>query len=147
LFRSISIICFAFTGCSRPVTFQEDTAIWVIAPPQSSPPRAAVGQDAIVVWGNLEFGENATISPASFDVLNEVASLSRRNPGVKKIVVEKLKLSQPQTTAVLAYLVQHGVANDVAISCALDPVQGVAPPSAAVQPTSDNDDEVSTHAD
>jgi hypothetical protein len=147
LFRTLWIICVALAGCSRPVTFQEDTAIWVIAPSQSSQPRAAVGADAIVVWGNVEFGENATISPTSFDLLNEVASLSRQNPRVKKIVVEKLKFSQPQATAVLAYLVQHGVANDVAITCAPDQARAIPPASPAVPPTTDSDDEAGTHAD
>jgi outer membrane protein OmpA-like peptidoglycan-associated protein len=145
LFRTISIISLALVGCSRPVTFQEDTAIWVIAPSQPSP-GAAVGADAIVVWGNVEFDDNATISPASFAVLNEVASLGRQNPRVKQIVVEKVRLSQPQAAAVLAYLVERGVANDVAISCAPDQGRAMTPASPPAPTTTDHHDEVSTHA-
>jgi outer membrane protein OmpA-like peptidoglycan-associated protein len=147
VFRALAIICFVFAGCSRPVTFQEDNAIWIIAPPLPSAPRAAVQDDAIVVWGNIQFDENATISPTSFDVLNEVASLSKTNPGIKRIVVEKSELSASCAKALLAYLVRQGVASDVAISQAPDQSQAMTPAAPATQPARNDNDKATAHDD
>jgi len=101
-------------ACSRSVTFAVDTPITTIAP-AALPPRAVVQDDAIVVWANITFVDDARIAPASFDVLDEVASLSKRHPTIKTIIVEKLQLSAARTKTLMAYLVGQGVARDVAI--------------------------------
>lgn len=144
MFRTFSITCFVFAGCSRPVTFQEDNAIWIIASPLPSP-RATVHGDAIVVWGNIQFDENATISPTSFDVLNEVASLSKTNPEIKRIVVEKSELSASCAQALLAYLVEKGVASDVVISKVPDQSQAMTPAASATQPARNDDGRTTAH--
>lgn len=112
LFRAVAVC--AIAGCTRPIAFEGDVPIAVIAQPH--PVRAAVVKgDAIVVLEKIQFGTDEAVAPASFRVLDEVAALSQRNPAIKTIVIASDELSPPRTESVFAYLAKRGVPDDVEV--------------------------------
>jgi len=122
----IGLICaLACLSCSKRVMFEEDTPITVIGPPLPISP--IVRDDTLILRGPIEFAADATISPSSYELLNQAAAMSKNHPEVKTIVIEGAELSADQESAVLAYLVDLGIAKDVEISYPPDDRQVMAP--------------------
>lgn len=120
-------------ACAKPVVFQGDRTIAITgqppapAPVAQDPPRVEVRDNKIAIAEKIQFAyDKATILPVSFDLLNEVAAVIKKNPHIKKIQVEghasadgearhNQKLSEERAGAVVAYLVEHGVAKELLI--------------------------------
>jgi hypothetical protein len=119
-----AVVCLS---CSRAVTFEETTPITVIGP--ATPVAPVVEHDAIVVREKIEFAPDGTVSPDSYELLEQVAATSTRNPEVKIIVIASVALSAAQEDALVAYLSQRGVAKDIEIMNEPDARQILAPTS------------------
>jgi len=90
-------------------------------PPPPEPKRVEVQQDQIVIREKIQFETNkAVIKPESFDLLNEITSVVRDNPQLKKLSIEghtdsdgadkyNQKLSDQRAASVRTYLAEHGV--------------------------------------
>ena len=91
-------------------------------PPKEEPPeRVVVTAKAIEITEKIQFAvDSATIRPASFDLLNEIAKVMIENKHITKVQVEghtdsdggaryNLKLSDRRAKSVVAYLVKAGV--------------------------------------
>jgi hypothetical protein len=107
-------VIIAMTGCGGPIAFKSDDPITVLAPPHPLP-GVVVKDGAIVVLADIEFGPSSEIAPASTSVLDAVVSLSRNNPTIKTIVIERSELSPPCREALLAYLVERGLPTDIEV--------------------------------
>lgn len=86
---------------------------------------AALTDTAIAVSGDIQFdGNKSSIRPESFNLLDQVAKVLKRNPQVKKIEVGghtadvgssaerdafEMQLSRDRAEAVRAYLIEKGV--------------------------------------
>jgi len=124
---------FVAAGCGGNITFQGQKAFAVsgnsapavavaVAPPEK--PKVAVSGNKITIDEKIQFEhDKAIILPASFGLLNEVVKVIKDNTQIKKLLVEghassegdsahNLKLSDDRAKAVMAYLVEHGVAKD-----------------------------------
>ncbi|MFO7561858.1 MAG: OmpA family protein [Enhygromyxa sp.] len=89
--------------------------------PPPEPKRVEVTAAAIVIKEKILFEvDKAVIRPESFDLMNEITSVIKDNPRIKKISIEghtdsdgtaayNRKLSQRRADSVMAYLVEHGV--------------------------------------
>jgi hypothetical protein len=126
--RGIALItAFTCLSCSRHVVFEETTPVTVIGP--ATPIAPVVEEDAIVVREKIEFAPDGSVSPHSYELLEQVAATSTRNPDVKIIVIASVALSAAQEDALLAYLSQRGVAKDIEIMNEPDERQVLAPTS------------------
>lgn len=120
-------------GCAKPVVFEGDTMLKVTGPASAPPvaeeqPRVELRDNAIVIHDKVQFEwDKATILPASFGLLDQVAKVIVDNPHIKKIQVEghasadgnarhNQQLSEQRAASVRTYLVQHGVSAGVLIS-------------------------------
>jgi outer membrane protein OmpA-like peptidoglycan-associated protein len=117
-------------ACSKPVAFKGDTALRIVGQPPAAPvavdpPRVELRDNKIVIHEKVQFAfDKATILPASFGLLDEVAKVIQKNAHIKKIQVEgfasaegdarhNLKLSDDRARSVMTYLTQHGIAKDL----------------------------------
>ena len=90
-------------------------------PPPPEPKRVEVTADKIMISEKIQFDFNqATIKPESNGLLDEITSVIRQNPRLKKISIEghtdsdgadsyNKKLSQGRADAVMHYLTEHGI--------------------------------------
>jgi len=114
------------SGCSGTTAFQGKTALAIVGdPPVVAPPpeqkRVEVTDKAIVINEKVQFEQaKATILPVSYGLLDEVAEVIKKNPQIKKLQVEghasseggaayNMNLSSRRASAVMRYLVDHGV--------------------------------------
>jgi OOP family OmpA-OmpF porin len=86
------------------------------------PPRVEVRDNRIEIHEKIQFDfDRATIKPASFDLMNEIASVIAKNPQLKRIRIEghassegnaghNKTLSDDRARAVMKYLDDHGIA-------------------------------------
>jgi OOP family OmpA-OmpF porin len=93
-------------------------------PPPPQPKRVEVTAAAIVINEKILFEvDKAVIRPESFDLMNEITTVIKDNPRIKKISIEghtdsdgtasyNKKLSQKRSDSVMKYLVEHGVEAD-----------------------------------
>jgi OOP family OmpA-OmpF porin len=117
----------AAAGCGGTITFHGQQAIAVQgsapapAKAETPPSRVKVGKGKIEISEKIQFADNkATILEVSFPLLDEIVSVLKQNPQIKKILIEghasaegdaghNLKLSGERAKAVLTYLEQHGI--------------------------------------
>lgn len=90
-------------------------------PPPPAPKRVEVTADKIVINEKIQFDvDKTTIKPESHGLLDEIVSVIKDNPQIKKIAIEghtdgdgsdkyNLKLSDGRAKAVMEYLTGHGV--------------------------------------
>jgi outer membrane protein OmpA-like peptidoglycan-associated protein len=101
------------------------SAAYTVAPPPPPPPaRVAITEKKLELKDKVFFDTGkTTIKPESFSLLDEVASVMKAHPEVKKVVVEgytdnrgskkvNMKLSKGRAEAVRTYLVDKGVEAD-----------------------------------
>ena len=130
LMKAFTIILVAgLASCSKPVVFQGQSTIPVHGtvaaaepPPPPTPPRVEVRDNKIEIHDKIQFDFNkATIKEASFDLMNEIASVIAKNPQIKRIQIEghassegnaahNKQLSDERAKAVMKYLTEHGIA-------------------------------------
>jgi OOP family OmpA-OmpF porin len=123
-------------GCGGTIAFADAKALVVTgtppppAPPPAPPPppepapapkRVEITADKIVITEKVQFDYNkATIKTDSNSLLDEIASVIKSNPQLRKISIEghtdsdgsdayNLKLSRDRAGSVMRYLVEHGV--------------------------------------
>jgi len=114
-------------GCSQPVVFQGQGTLPVQGTPPARvaevkpPPRVEVRDNKIEIHEKIQFDfDKATIKPASFGLMNEIATLITKNPQIKRLRVEgfassegeaahNLALSDQRAKAVMTYLTEHGI--------------------------------------
>lgn len=130
---ALSMTWLLAAGCSKAVTFQGERTLSVAGTPpapvaQVPPPRVEVRDNKIEIREKVQFEyDKATILPVSFSLLDEVASVIRQHPQLKKIRVEghasaegsarhNQKLSEARAAAVRDYLVGKGIAPALLIS-------------------------------
>jgi OOP family OmpA-OmpF porin len=122
---SVAVIAFIalVAGCGGAVTFQGHSHLEVqgssIA--KADPPRVAVEETRLAIRDKIQFEySKAIISQASFDLMDEIVDVIKRNPQIKKIQIEghasadgdphfNKMLSAERANAVKKYLVDHGV--------------------------------------
>jgi outer membrane protein OmpA-like peptidoglycan-associated protein len=90
-------------------------------PPPPEPKRVEVTADKIVINEKIQFDfDKTTIKPESNSLLDEIVSVIKDNPQIKKIAIEghtdgdgsdkyNLKLSDGRAKSVMEYLTSHGV--------------------------------------
>lgn len=117
----------ALVGCGKPVAFQGESTLKItgqpppaVAEPAPEPPRVELRDNKIVINEKIQFEyDKATILEVSFGLLNEVASVIRQNPHIKKIQIEghasseggadhNRRLSEERARSVMRYLVDRG---------------------------------------
>jgi OOP family OmpA-OmpF porin len=88
------------------------------------PPRVEVRDNKIEIHEKIQFDfDKATIKPASFDLMNEIASVIAKNPQIKRLRIEghassegnpahNRTLSDERAQAVMKYLNDHGIATN-----------------------------------
>jgi outer membrane protein OmpA-like peptidoglycan-associated protein len=88
--------------------------------PPEPPPKVIVKDNKIEITEKIQFEyDKATILPASFGLLEEISSVIKKNPHIKKIAIEghasseggqahNLKLSDDRAKAVMSHLVEKG---------------------------------------
>ncbi|MBL9102238.1 MAG: OmpA family protein [Myxococcales bacterium] len=117
------------TACG-PIVFEDKSALSVVGDPPPLPPRPKVVQEKpkrvvvednkIVINEKIQFDFNkATIKPESDSLMQEIITVIKENPHIKKIAIEghtssegsdkyNLKLSDKRAKAVMEYLVKKG---------------------------------------
>src|SRR5262249_40091732 len=121
-----SLLGIGLSACGNPVAFQGDSTLKIAgtlpapAPAPEPPPRVEVRDNKIVINEKIQFEyDKATIMPVSFSLLNEVASVIKKNPQLKKIQIEghassegeaahNQRLSDDRARSVMRYLVEQG---------------------------------------
>lgn len=113
-------------SCGTTVEFQGKTTLAIAGnapapPPPTPPPRVEVRENKIEIHEKIQFDyDKATIKPASFDLMNEIASVISKNPQIKRIRIEghassegsaahNKKLSDDRAKSVMKYLTEHGI--------------------------------------
>lgn len=126
-------ICALLGACAKPVVFAGDSSFKISGPPPAAPPvveapRVELRDNAIVIHDKVQFEwDKATILPASYGLLDQVAKVITSNPHIKKIQVEghasadgnarhNQELSDQRAASVRKYLVEHGVAATTLVS-------------------------------
>ena len=123
------IVTVGLSSCTRPVVFQGQSTLAVTATPPAAPiaeaktpPRVEVRDNKIEIHEKIQFDfDKATIKPASFDLMNEIASVITKNPQIKRLRIEgyasaegdakhNKTLSDERSKAVMKYLTDHGIA-------------------------------------
>jgi OOP family OmpA-OmpF porin len=115
-------------SCSHAVAFDGESTLPVqghyevaAAPPPPPPPRVEVRNNKIEIREKIQFDvDAATIKPASFDLMNEIADVIKKHPQIKRIRIEgyassegnaehNRKLSDDRAKSVMKYLGEHGI--------------------------------------
>jgi outer membrane protein OmpA-like peptidoglycan-associated protein len=117
-------------SCAKPVVFQGQSTLTVTGTPPpppapvaeaKAPPRVEVRDNKIEIHDKIQFDyDKATIKPASFDLMNEIASVITKNPQIKRLRIEghassegdakhNKTLSDSRAKAVMKYLTDHGI--------------------------------------
>lgn len=90
-------------------------------PPPEPPARVEVRDNRIEIKEKIQFEYNkATILPASFSLLDEIVTVFKQNPHIKKVSIEghasaegdpkhNMKLSDERAKSVMKYLVEKGI--------------------------------------
>jgi outer membrane protein OmpA-like peptidoglycan-associated protein len=122
------IVTVGLWSCTKPVVFQGQSTLAVTATPPAAPvveakapPRVEVRDNKIEIHEKIQFDfDKATIKPASFDLMNEIASVITKNPQIKRLRIEghasaegdakhNKTLSDERSRAVMQYLTDHGI--------------------------------------
>jgi OOP family OmpA-OmpF porin len=129
-----SLLAIGLCACGKPVIFQGESTLPITgqpppaAAPVAEPPRVEVRDNKIVIGEKIQFEyDKATIMEVSFGLLNEVASVIKKNPHLKKIQIEghassegelrhNQQLSEDRARSVLTYLVQQGIPKQILVS-------------------------------
>lgn len=111
----------------------------VLEPPPTTASHVQVQADRIVIDQKIQFDEaKATIRPESASLLDEIASVLKAHPDIKKVRIEghassegraalNKKLSEARAKAVLESLVQRGVGASSLVSKGFGSSQPIAP--------------------
>jgi OOP family OmpA-OmpF porin len=117
----------ALAGCSGPTVFAGGQRIAIAGTPPPAPPASAkveLKDDRIEIKEKIQFDFNAaTIKSVSHGLLDEVASLMRAHPELRKVSIEghasaegedayNLDLSDRRSKAVMDHLVAKGISKD-----------------------------------
>jgi outer membrane protein OmpA-like peptidoglycan-associated protein len=118
-------------ACSQPVAFRGEQTLKVSAAAPAAPvatvepPRVELRDNRIVIHEKVQFEWNqATILPVSFGLLDQVATVIKQNPHIKKLQVEghasadgnarhNQQLSEDRARSVMKYLIDKGVAQSM----------------------------------
>ena len=123
------IVTVGLWSCTKPVVFQGQSTLAVSGTPPppapvaeaKAPPRVEVRDNKIEIHEKIQFDfDKATIKPASFDLMNEIASVIAKNPQIKRLRIEghassegdakhNKTLSDGRAHAVMKYLTDHGI--------------------------------------
>jgi OOP family OmpA-OmpF porin len=132
LAATAALLAGSLTACSGTMAFSDTSSLVVVGDPPGPPPevkveappapkRVEVTQDKIVITEKIQFDYNkATIKPESHGLLDELVSVIKENPHIKKLSIEghtdadgtynyNLKLSDDRSKAVMKYFTDHGV--------------------------------------
>jgi outer membrane protein OmpA-like peptidoglycan-associated protein len=126
-----ALVAACLVACSGTMAFSDTSSLVVVGDPPAPPPepkveapapkRVEVTQDKIVITEKIQFDYNkATIKPESHGLLDEIVSVIKENPHIKKLSIEghtdadgsynyNLKLSDDRSQAVMKYLTDHGI--------------------------------------
>ena len=123
--RNLTLLCAGvlLSACGGTVRFADRDAISVIGPPLerppvAEPPRVELRDDRIVINEKIQFAYNDDrILAQSFSLLDEIASVIKQNPQVKRIEIgghastegsdeHNLSLSDRRAQAVMKHLVE-----------------------------------------
>jgi outer membrane protein OmpA-like peptidoglycan-associated protein len=126
-----TLVAMCLAACSGTMAFSDSSSLVVVGDPPAPPPapkveapapkRVEVTLDKIVINEKIQFDYNkATIKPESHGLLDEIVSVVKENPHIKKISIEghtdadgtynyNLKLSDDRSQAVMKYLTDHGI--------------------------------------
>lgn len=127
VFASVAFV--TLIGCAKPVVFRGEQTLNIsaAAPVEAAavePPRVELRDNKIVIREKVQFEyDRATILPASFGLLDQVAQVIKDNPHIKKLQVEghasaegdvkhNKVLSDQRARSVRQYLVKKGIASD-----------------------------------
>lgn len=139
MFRShlgLTALTLILASCGKPVEFQGESTLAIRAepppplppPPAPPPPRVEVRDNKIEIREKIQFEvDKATIMAVSFGLLDEVASVIRKNSHIKKIRIEghasseggarhNQTLSDARAHSVMKYLTDHGVAKELLVA-------------------------------
>ncbi len=127
MFRVRVCAILLLVACGKPATFQGETMLTITgtppAPPPAAtptPPRVEVRENKIAINEKIQFAyDKADILPVSFDLLNEIVAVIKKNPHIKRIQIEghasadgevnhNRQLSDARARSVQAYLIDKG---------------------------------------
>ncbi len=123
---AIGTLGLGLAACVKPVTFQGQTSLAVTGTPPAAiaeaPPRVEVRDDRIAINEKIQFEfDKAMIMPASFGLMDEIASVIAKNPQIKRLRIEgyassegdvahNQQLSEARARSVMTYLTGKGIA-------------------------------------
>lgn len=116
-------------GCGGVTIFRGAASMSIVGslppppPPkeEAPPPRVEVRDNKIAISEKIQFDFNkATIKPESNSLLDEIVTVIKKNPQIKKIAIDghasaegiaifNKKLSDERAKSVMAYLTSHGI--------------------------------------
>lgn len=127
MFRVRECAIVLLVACGKPATFQGETTLTITGTPPApppvatpEPPRVEVRDNKIAINEKIQFAyDKADILPVSFDLLNEVVAVIKKNPHIKRIRIEghasadgeinhNRTLSEARARSVQAYLINKG---------------------------------------
>lgn len=131
---SIAISLCALVGCGGSMAFSDRSSLVIMGegpPPPEPPPvveapppapkRVEVTADKIVITEKIQFDvDKTTIKPESHGLLDELVSVIKENPQIKKLSIEghtdgdgsdkyNMRLSDGRAKAVMEYFTSHGI--------------------------------------
>lgn len=123
-----SLLAIGLVGCGKPVVFQGESMLKITgAPPPPAavsapePPRVELRDNKIAINEKIQFEyDKATIKAVSFSLLNEVATVIKKNAQIRQLQIEghassegearhNQRLSEDRARAVMRYLVGQSV--------------------------------------
>lgn len=123
-------LTFSLAACGGQIPF--NGAIQVAGtpppPPKAEPSRVEVRDNKIEIHEKIQFDlAKATIKPESFSLLDEIVSVIKANPHIKKVRIEghasadgdadfNKRLSADRAKSVREYLIDHGIPADALVS-------------------------------
>ncbi len=121
---AMDVVAGGYLAKQRPVTVVsgQPQKIEIVLHKQPLQSHVSIANNEIVIKGVIHFGTNtAEIKPDGQQLLDEVADVLVKNPGVRHVRVEghtdnrgdanhNLELSKSRAAAVVAYLVKEGIA-------------------------------------
>lgn len=119
----------SLAACGGQIPFNGQISVAGTAPaPKAEPSRVEVRDNKIEIREKIQFDlAKATIKPESFSLLDEIVSVIKANPHIKKIRIEghasadgdadfNKRLSADRAKSVRQYLIDHGIDEDALIS-------------------------------